>query len=113
MTFKNSDGNFSKVNAVWFTNLDHNKRHEEMILYKIYDENNYKKYDNYDAINIDKIKNIPINYYGLMGVPLTFLEKYNPNQFQIVGNEITLNIPKGRGYINGKRLYSRIFIKWK
>ena len=68
----------------WFTNLEHNKRHEEIILYKKYNEEEYPKYDNYDAINIDKVANIPADYDGYMGVPITFLDKYNPEQFEIV-----------------------------
>ena len=91
----------------------------------------YQKYDNYDAINVDKVADIPIDYYGAMGVPITFLDKYNPSDtdvpefngvslegdlavyFEIIGNEYTENVEKGRGYINGKRMYSRIFIKRK
>ncbi len=99
----------------WFTNLDIKKRHEDLILYKKYkgNESDYPKYDNYDAINVDKTKEIPMDYAGAMGVPITFLDKYNPDQFEILGNEYDLNIEKGRGYINGKRMYSRIFIKNK
>lgn len=103
-------------NICWFTNLDNKKRHIDLIrdvLYKKYNEVDYPKYDNYDAININKVADIPVDYFGCMGVPITFLEKYNPNQFEIVGNEYNLNIEKGRGYINGKRMYSRIFIKRK
>lgn len=69
----------------WFTNLDIPKRHEEMILYKKYTPKEYRKYENYDAINIDRTQDIPLNYDGDMGVPLTFLNKYNPDQFEIVG----------------------------
>jgi hypothetical protein len=100
-------------NACWFTNLDISKRHEEIILYKSYNPDEYPKYDNYDAINVDKIKDIPMDYDGVMGVPVTFMDKYNPDQFEIIGNEYDLNIDKGRGYIKGKRMYSRIFIKNK
>lgn len=73
-------------NVHWFTNLDHNKRHEELILYKTYkgNEEDYPKYDNYDAINVDKVADIPMDYDGVMGVPITFLDKYNPEQFEIV-----------------------------
>ena len=99
--------------SAWFTNLDHKKRHEELILYKVYTSEEYPKYDNYDAINVDKALEIPCDYDGIMGVPITFLDKYNPEQFEIVGNEDSLGISKGRGYIKGKRLYSRIFIKRK
>lgn len=99
--------------VVWFTNLEIKKRHENLMLYKNYTPNEYPKYDNYNAINVDKTKDIPDNFDGAMGVPITFLDKYNPEQFEIVGNEYDLNIDKGRGYVNGKRMYSRIFIRNK
>ena len=72
-------------NAKWFTNLDHKKRHEELILYKRYSPEEYPKYDNYDAIEVSKTKEIPYDYDGAMGVPITFLDKRNPEQFEIVG----------------------------
>ncbi|MBQ6275316.1 MAG: adenine-specific methyltransferase EcoRI family protein [Bacteroidales bacterium] len=72
-------------NICWFTNLDNTQRHEELILYKKYTPEEYPKYDNYDAINVEKIAEIPNDYYGIMGVPITFMEKYNPEQFEIVG----------------------------
>jgi len=97
----------------WFTNLDYKERHEDLILYKKYTPKEYPKYDNYDAINVNKTKNIPCDYEGVMGVPITFMDKYNPEQFEIIGNELDLNIEKGRGYINGKRKYGRVFIKHK
>lgn len=100
-------------NCHWFTNLDHKKRHEELVLYKSYTPEEYPKYDNYDAINVDKTADIPCDYDGVMGVPITFLDKYSPEQFEIVGNEYSLNIEKGRGYVNGKRMYGRIFIRRK
>ena len=102
-----------RAQAIWFTNLDITKRHEDLILYKTYNKNKYPKYDNYDAINVDKTKDIPMDYKDAMGVPITFMDKYNPEQFEILGNEYDLNIDKGRGYINGARKYSRIFIKNK
>lgn len=71
--------------VVWFTNLDHNKRHEELILYKTYTPENYPCYDNYNAINIDKVDHIPVDYDGAMGVPITFMNKYSPDQFEILG----------------------------
>jgi Adenine-specific methyltransferase EcoRI len=85
-------------NVSWFTNLEIAKRKEQVILYKTYKGNqkDYPKYDNYDAINIDKTKEIPMDYDGVMGVTITFLDKYNPEQFEIVGNEYDLNIEKGR-----------------
>lgn len=97
----------------WFTNLEIKKRHEELVLYSKYNDSEYPRYDNYDAINVNKTNEIPMDYDGVMGVPITFLDKYNPEQFEIIGNEILLDIPKGRGYINGKRMYSRIFIRKK
>lgn len=72
-------------NSAWFTNLDHTKRHEELILYKTYDPQTYPTYDNYDAIEVSQTVDIPIDYPGVMGVPITFLGKHNPNQFEIVG----------------------------
>ncbi|MCQ2341909.1 MAG: adenine-specific methyltransferase EcoRI family protein [Paludibacteraceae bacterium] len=82
----NPDDNFVKTPAIaWYTNLDIQKRHEELDLYKSYTPEEYKKYDNYDAINVDKVTDIPCDYEGVMGVPLTFLDKYNPDQFEIIG----------------------------
>ena len=72
-------------NAAWFTNLDHKKRHEELILYKRYSDKEYPGYDNYDAINVDRIAEIPMDWDGAMGVPITFLNKHNPEQFEIMG----------------------------
>ena len=72
-------------NAAWFTNLDHAKRHEELILYKRYSPEEYPAYDNYDAINVDRIAEIPMDWDGAMGVPVTFLDKHNPEQFEVMG----------------------------
>ena len=74
------------ASACWYTNLDHNKRHEELILYKRYygNEEDYPKYDNYDAINVDKVSDIPCDYFEDMGVPITYLDKHNPEQFEVV-----------------------------
>ena len=69
----------------WFTNLDISKRHEDLILYKQYNSAEYPKYENYDAINVNKTKDIPVDYKGAIGVPITFLDKYNPDQFEIIG----------------------------
>ncbi|PJA20251.1 MAG: modification methylase [Deltaproteobacteria bacterium CG_4_10_14_0_2_um_filter_43_8] len=71
--------------VVWFTNLDVPKRSEEMVLYKKYSKEEYPTYDNYDAINVDRTEQIPLDYAGVMGVPITFLHKYNPEQFEIIG----------------------------
>ena len=79
------DGMIRVSGVHWFTNLDISKRHEELVLYAKYNETDYPKYDNYDAINIDKTKDIPKDYKGVMGVPITFIDKYNPDQFEILG----------------------------
>ncbi len=71
----------------WFTNLDHNKRHEEMDLICHYSPEEYPTYDNYDAIDVSSTSDIPFDYAGIMGVPITFLDKYNPEQFEIIGAE--------------------------
>ena len=68
----------------WFTNLEHKKRHEELILYKKYNPEEYPTYDNYDAIEVSKVKDIPADYKGAMGVPITFMDKFNPDQFEII-----------------------------
>lgn len=108
--------------AVWFTNLDITKRHEELIPYNKYNKKDYPKYDNYNAINVDKTKDIPEDYDGAMGVPITFLDKYNPEQFEILGmsasagyNKEVVGIPfmgdkDARPLIKGKNTYARIFI---
>lgn len=104
--------------VTWFTNLEHNKRHEELILYKEYNPekfpNEYPKYDNYDAIEVKKTAEIPMDYNGVMGVPITFLDKYNPEQFEILGLDDHRVQWRGRGpEINGKCVYRRIIIKKK
>jgi hypothetical protein len=118
-------------NVHWFTNLDHTKRHEKMTLFKKYTSKEYPHYDNYDAIEVSKLQDIPIDYNGVIGVPITFLDKYNPDQFEIIGlandkrdnNEIFI---KGKAtyldeqhksfvgmVLNGKATYARILIKRK
>lgn len=110
--------------VVWFTNLEIKKRYEDLLLYKNYSPEEYPKYDNYDAINVDKTKDIPMDYEGVMGVPITFMDKYNPEQFEIIGATES----EGKGFSNGlwdekskisqpvlnkKRVYKRIFIRNK
>lgn len=98
----------------WFTNLDHKKRHEELVLYKKYNEEEYPKYDNYDAIEVSKVTDIPMDYYGVMGVPITFLDKYCPEQFEIVGQMMTTKVTEfnfGYPYIDGKKKFARVLIK--
>lgn len=87
ITKQMNDGHkYGKVSAISvFTNLDIKKRHEKLILWKKYNSEEYPTYDNYDAINIDKVDQIPVDHDGVMGVPITFLDKYNPEQFEIVG----------------------------
>lgn len=113
---------FSKGSIFWFTNLDIYKRHEDIILYKKYIEEEYPKYDNYNAINVDKVADIPMDYKGVMGVPITFIDKYNPDQFELLGimntGEENIGIryegtPHGRPIINGVEKYLRILIKNK
>lgn len=72
-------------NMAWYTNLDHSKRHEELILYRTYNPDDYPTYDNYDAIEVSKIADIPVDFDGVMGVPTGFLTKHNPDQFEVVG----------------------------
>ncbi|MEM0518822.1 adenine-specific methyltransferase EcoRI family protein [Aequorivita flava] len=102
----------------WYTNIDISKRHEDIILYKTYkgNEEEYPHYDNYDAIEVSKTKNIPLDYAGAMGVPITFMNKYNPEQFEIIGQMVTTKIDEfnyGYPYINGKKIYARLLIKNK
>lgn len=108
----------------WFTNLDYSQHHEDLVLYKHYLADEYPKYDNYDAINISKTAEIPLDYSGVMGVPITFLDKYSPNQFTILGctesegNGLSnglWNSASGvkQPLIDGKRKYKRIFVKNK
>ena len=115
---------FSMGRVVWFTNLDTVKRQQEITLYKKYSKNEYPEYDNYEAINVNKVSDIPMDYKDAMGVPVTFLDKYNPSQFQIISsNDIRKNnnvpfkehglIKDKDGAIKGKPVYVRIVIKNK
>lgn len=96
-------------NCCWFTNLDHSKRHEVIETGQTYSPEKYPKYDNYNAIEVSKLKDIPMDYDGVMGVPITFLDKYNPEQFEII------KFRKGNDEkdlsINGKCPYFRMLIK--
>jgi hypothetical protein len=82
---KNGVKYFSMGSIMWFTNLDTTKRHEELTLYKKYTPEEYPKYDNYDAIEVSKVSEIPKDYNDVIGVPLTFFDKYNPKQFEVLG----------------------------
>lgn len=109
---------FSMGSIVWFTNIDNAKRHEDLILFKKYNKKEYPKYENLDAIEVSKVAEIPKDYKGIMGVPITFLDKYNPEQFEIVGSNRGIdqdpNGVYGRGsFINGKETFKRLFIRNK
>ena len=99
------------IMACWLTNLDISKRHEELFLYKNYTPEEYPTYDNYDAINVNKVQDIPCDYFGVMGVPITFMDKYNPEQFEII------KFRKGTDdkdlMVKGKSPYFRILIRRK
>ncbi len=98
----------------WFTNVDYEQRHDEMLLWKQYTPELYPKYDNYDAIEVSKSNDIPCDYYGVMGVPITFLDKYNPDQFEILGDSRFhdgQDFSDDINYLNGKLLYRRLLIK--
>lgn len=103
-------------NAMWLTNIDINRRHEKIELTENYDDKLYPKYDEYEAIEVSKVVNIPQDYTGVMGVPITFLNKYNPEQFEIIGeanhgsdNDFDLFKPT----INGELKFKRILIRNK
>jgi len=98
-------------NTGWLTNLDVSKRHEPLSLYKKYTPEEYPKYYNYDAIEVSKVTDIPMDYNGNIGVPVTFLDKYNPEQFEIIGSSRELGLPmkeiaqKGTYSQGGPRFY--------
>lgn len=113
-----SDGRkYIRVKGVrWFTNLDHNKRHEELDLVCHYSPDEYPHYDNYDAINVDKTSDIPYDWDEVMGVPITFLDKYCPEQFEIIAQMANTHINSynyGYPFINGEKKYARILIRNK
>ena len=99
------DGMIRVSGVHWFTNLDIAKRHEDVILYKKYTKKDYPKYKNYDAIEVAKFADIPVDYSGAMGVPITFLDKYNSAQFEIIGSSMTLG--KRMSEIADKDTYSQ------
>lgn len=101
-------------NICWYTNLDIEKRHEGMTLFRSYTAKDYPQYDDYEGINVDRTLDIPNDYYGIMGVPITFMQYYNPDQFEIIGkidtggiSEYNLANPK----VSGKSMYKRIAIR--
>lgn len=93
----------------WFTNMDQPRRHDELPLWKKYSPEEYPRYDNYDAINVDKVKEIPVDYDGVMGVPITFLDKWNPEQFELVGFRYGDDGKDLR--VGGKTPYFRILLR--
>ncbi|MCL2672531.1 MAG: adenine-specific methyltransferase EcoRI family protein [Clostridiales bacterium] len=115
------DGNGQKWrrmgNICWFTNLDIEKRHEDMTLFRMYSPDLYPKYDNYDAIEVSRTADIPCDYYGIMGVPITFADKYNPDQFEFFGFDKEFTTDGGRFKLteSGKQrtLYARMVIRRK
>ena len=108
---------FIRVKGVrWFTNLDYSQRHEKLPLYKHYTPEEFPKYDNYDAINVNKTSDIPCDYDGVMGVPITFMDKYNPEQFEIVGLDRYVEDNPRYGHrftLNGRETFARILIRRK
>ena len=98
----------------WFTNLDYRQRHEDLVLYETYSPEKYPKYDNYDAINVDRTNEIPADYDGVMGVPITILDKYSPEQFEILGLDRYVEDNPHYGHrflLNGRETYARILIR--
>lgn len=110
-------------NICWYTNFDIKKRHEDLLLYRRYKghESDYPKYDNYDAIEVSKVADIPEDYYGVMGVPITFMDSYNPEQFELIGASDNGAVPDeyklphfkrhNEPYIDGRKVYKRLFIR--
>jgi hypothetical protein len=118
INYKEENGKkyFFVSGVVWFTNMEHNIRNSCITLQSIYQPDLYPKYDNTDIIEVSRTKKIPMDYAGVMGVPITFLHKYNPNQFEIIG---LVNSSRWIGdipcftIINGKNIYHRFLIKNK
>ena len=106
---------FSMGRIMWYTNLDTTKRHEKLTLYKKFTPEEYPKYDNSDVIEVPKVVDIPMDYDGVMGVPITFADKYNPDQFEILGiaNSARWIDYKCLTIIGGKRIYNRLLIRKK
>ena len=117
---------FIRVKGVrWYTNLDYKARHEKLVLWKNYTPEEYPKYDNYDAINVNKYSEIPCDYDGVMGVPITIIDFYSPEQFEIIGMSASWDETKDMQMIktsdthrhgpilSDKGMYRRIFIRKK
>ena len=123
-SFTEPDGKTTKIgNVVWYTNLDVKKHYEKLVLAEKYDPARYPKYDNYDAINVDKTVDIPKDYAGVIGVPISYLMHHNPELFEIVGTTdnglcdkalwIHPEEKHNEPFINGKKKYTRILIRRK
>lgn len=118
--FLQPDGSIKKFgNIGWYTNLDIAKRHERIILWKSYTPEEYPEYVNYPAINVDKVTDIPVDYDGVIGVPVSFMNKYCPEQFEIIGFDQTsrkpiqdCGLPKGTYTPSGSRLYIKESENW-
>lgn len=124
---EDDNGKYGKVPAIsWFTNLETKKRTEDLLLFRSYNEKDYPKYDHIDAIKVDKVKDIPMDYHDLMAVPITFLSNYNPMQFEIIDalnryslldtqsiNDYIKKIKSHCCNFNGEATYCRILIKRK
>lgn len=112
--FEQPDGTmYEAARSYWYTNLDITKLHKDFPLYKKYSSVEYKKYDNYDVINVNKTENIPMDYKGVMGVPITFLDKLNPEQFRLLGiaNNVRWIGHECITIVNGKDTYNRLLIR--
>ena len=132
MWFTLPDGTEKNSSSCWFTNLPHDKRNKQIVLKQKYNPEKYPKYDNYNAIEVSRVKDIPMDYEDIMGVPISFIEKYNPDQFEILwqaSGNARVNAPseimQELGYIihdkdkggccvlNGETMYPRVFIRKK
>jgi len=115
------DDEIHQMNTEWYTNIPHNRRFNPIMFMEKYDESKYQKYDNYDAIECSRVKNIPCDYTGKIGVPISFLKDYCPSQFELIGmmsgakgeHLINGNDKRPKFYVNGKGVYARAIIKWK
>lgn len=104
----------------WWTTETNTPPHQPLILSERYSPDKYRRYDNFDAINVDKTKDIPIDYTGIMGVPISFMDKYDPERFELIGHTCDINgvgkigeggVTRGGLFIDGQKIYKRIFIK--
>lgn len=122
MNFTNNNGENEKISSVWFTTLDSRHLYKTLEITKTYDQEKYPVYDNYNAIEISCVKNIPKDYKGVMGVPISIV-LFSPEQFEVIGITENADYLKplyvegckkyDRPYLNGKRMYSRVLIKFK